>query len=208
MYVTIFYSLSYRIWVVQFLFSEVYNSFAHCLNLVLLHYGLLSFPKRRKAVRFTLLHTAWSNISSLRINKFCLHQSSWWLCRLRRVTKFCLLWWDLPIILWVTFRAHSLLFFTGKIAFANLKNLFSLICGFRFQDSGVRFRILVSDSGLRFPGFRVALNHNREALQLDRHYILHRWKRSLKDWLNLFVVSVSATASAAIFEKFLLSRHY
>ena len=166
MHVTMFYSLSYRIWVVQFLFSEVYNSFAHCLNLVLLHYGLLSFPKRRKAVRFTLLHTAWSNISSLRINKFCLHQSSWWLCRLRRLTKFCLLSWDLPIILWVTFRAHSLLFLPAKamqmkISFANLKNLFTVICGFRIPDSGFRFRILVSDSGFRFPGFRVALTFYR-----------------------------------------------
>ena len=107
-------------------------------------------------VRFTLLHITWSNISSLCINKFCLHQSSWWLCRLRRLTKFCLLSWDLPIILWVTFRAHSLLFLPAKamqmkISFANLKNLFSVICGFRFPDSGFRFRILVSDSGFRFP---------------------------------------------------------
>ena len=50
-----------------------------------------------------------------------------------------------------------------KIIFANLKNLFSLICGFRIPDSGFRipdsgFRIPVSDSGFRFPapdsGFR------------------------------------------------------
>ena len=34
-----------------------------------------------------------------------------------------------------------------KIVFANLKNLFSVICGFRFPDSG--FRIL--DSGFRIP---------------------------------------------------------
>ena len=42
-----------------------------------------------------------------------------------------------------------------KIIFANLKNLFSVICGFRFPVSG--FRILVSDSGFRFPvsGFLV-----------------------------------------------------
>ena len=62
-----------------------------------------------------------------------------------------------------------------KIIFANLKNLFSVICGFRFPDSGFRipdsgfwFRILVSDSGFwfpipdsgfRFPGFRVALEN-------------------------------------------------
>ena len=31
--------------------------------------------------------------------------------------------------------------------------------GFRIPDSGFRFRILVSDSGFRFPGFRVALLH-------------------------------------------------
>ena len=36
-----------------------------------------------------------------------------------------------------------------KISFANLKNLFSVICGFRFPDSG--FRIPVSDSGFWFP---------------------------------------------------------
>ena len=40
-----------------------------------------------------------------------------------------------------------------KINFASLKNLF---CGFRFPDSGFRFRIPVPHSGFRFPGFRVA----------------------------------------------------
>ena len=44
-----------------------------------------------------------------------------------------------------------------KIIFANLKNLFSLICGFRISDSGFRFRIPVTGphSGFRFLGFRV-----------------------------------------------------
>ena len=39
-------------------------------------------------------------------------------------------------------------------------------------------------------------------------HILHRRMSPLEDWLNLFAVSVSATVSAAIFEKFLLSRQY
>ena len=40
-------------------------------------------------------------------------------------------------------------------------NLWFPDSGFRFPipDSGFRFRILVSDSGFRFPGFRVALLH-------------------------------------------------
>jgi len=50
------------------------------------------------------------------------------------------------------------LFFTGKhqskTIFEYLKNLFSLICGFRFPVSG--FQFLVLDSRFRFPGFRVA----------------------------------------------------
>ena len=165
MHVTMFYSLSYRIWVVQFLFSAAHN-FVHCLNLVLIHYWLLS-------LRFTLLHIACSNMSSLRINKFCLHQSSWWLYRLRRVTNFCLLSWDLPIILWVTFRAYSLLFLPAKamqnnfrkfeeLAFYNLwfpdSGFRILDSGFRIPDSGFRFRILVSDSGFRVLGLPKKLN--------------------------------------------------
>ena len=48
-----------------------------------------------------------------------------------------------------------------KIVFANLKNLFSVICGSRIPDSGFRipdsgFRFPIPDSGFRFPGFRVA----------------------------------------------------
>ena len=132
----------------QFLFSAAHN-FVHCLNLVLIHYWLLS-------LRFTLLHIACSNMSSLRINKFCLHQSSWWLYRLRRVTNFCLLSWDLPIILWVTFRAYSLLFLPAKAMQNNFRkfeelvfyNLWFLDSGFRIPDSGFRFPI--PDSGFRF----------------------------------------------------------
>ena len=46
-----------------------------------------------------------------------------------------------------------------------MKNLFSLICGFRIPDSGFwflvsgsdsRFRFLIPDSGFQFPAFRVA----------------------------------------------------
>jgi len=60
----------------------------------------------------------------------------------------------------LSFRSFSLgrLFFTGKhqskTIFEYLKNLFSLICGFRFLVSG--FQFLVLDSRFRFPGFRVA----------------------------------------------------
>ena len=50
-----------------------------------------------------------------------------------------------------------------KIIFANLKNLFSVICGFRFPDSGFRIPVFdsgfwfpIPDSDFRFPGFRVA----------------------------------------------------
>ena len=70
------------------------------------------------------------------------------------------------------------LYFTGKSyakkGFANLKNLFSFICGFRIPDTGYRipdsgfripdsgflfrFPVPVSCSGFRFPGFGVALN--------------------------------------------------
>ena len=45
--------------------------------------------------------------------------------------------------------------------FRELKNLFSLICGFQIQDSRFlflvsEFRFTVLDSGFPFPGFRVA----------------------------------------------------
>ena len=63
----------------------------------------------------------------------------------------------------------GLLFFTDKsfhwTIFANMKNLFSLICGFRIPDSGFRFLVSGSDSGFwfrfpvsgfRLPAFRVA----------------------------------------------------
>ena len=54
-------------------------------------------------------------------------------------------------------RTQSLIFYRQKLwkrTFANLKNLFSLICGFRIpvSDSGFWFPV----SGFRFPGFRVA----------------------------------------------------
>ena len=60
--------------------------------------------------RFTSLHIPWFNISSLCFNKLCLHQSSWYFGvanALKCLTKFCLLTWDLPIILSVTFHTHS-----------------------------------------------------------------------------------------------------
>ena len=36
--------------------------------------------------------------------------------------------------------------------FRELKNLFSLICGFRIPDSGFWFPVPIPDSGFRFPG--------------------------------------------------------
>ena len=56
-----------------------------------------------------------------------------------------------------SFLLGSLLFTVEKLSktiFVYLKNLFSLICGFRFPVSG--FRCLVPDSGFQFLGFRVA----------------------------------------------------
>ena len=155
MHVSIFYSLSYRIWVVQFLFSEVYNSFC---TLSKFSFNPLLTSQFSKALRFTLLHIAWWNISSLHINKFCLHQSSWWPCRLRRVTKFCLLSWDLLIILWVTFRAHSLLFLPAKAVQNNFRKFEEhVFCDLWFAVSG--FCIPVFDSGLWFlipdSGFQI-----------------------------------------------------
>ena len=57
-------------------------------------------------------------------------------------------------------RSQPLIFYWQKlckIIFASLKNLFSVICGFRIPNS--EFRIPVSDSGFRFcipvSGFRV-----------------------------------------------------
>ena len=48
-------------------------------------------------------------------------------------------------------RSQPLIFYRQKlckIIFANLKNLFSVICGFRFPDSGFEFPI--TDSGFQF----------------------------------------------------------
>ena len=78
--------------------------------------------------------------------------------RLGCITKLCLLSWDLPIILWVTFRTHSLLFFTGKSYAKSFSKFEELVfCDLWFPDSG--FWILVSDFGFRFgsllSGFRV-----------------------------------------------------
>ena len=51
-----------------------------------------------------------------------------------------------------------------KIIFANLKNLFSVICGFRFPvygfripDCGFRIRVPIPDSGFRFR-FRISVS--------------------------------------------------
>ena len=141
MNVTMFYSLSYRIWVIQFLFSEVYNSFAHCLNLVLIHYWLLSFQKQ--FAHFVTHHLVKHLIASHQY--ILLHQSSRWLCRLRRVMKFCLLLWDLRIIL----CSHSLLFLPAKVMQNNFRKFEELVfCNLWIPDSGFRFPI--PDSGFRF----------------------------------------------------------
>ena len=154
MNVTIFYSLSCRICVVLFLFSEVYNSFAHSLNLVLLHNWLLSFQKWFSSLCYKSLGQTSHRFASIN-SVYTNHRGpSWWLCRLRCVTKFFLLSWDLPIILWVTFRTHSLLFLWAKAMQKNAKKqlckrtcfLWFLVSGFRFPipDSRIRFRIPVS----------------------------------------------------------------
>ena len=156
-----FYSLSCWICVVQFLFSKVYNSFAHSLNLVSLHYWLLSFQKRFSSLCYTSLGQTPHRFASINSVYTNYRGESVVANRLRRVTKFCLLSLDLPIILWVTFSANSLLFFYWQklceTIFANLKNLFSVICGYRFPDSRFRFPIPDSGSGFWFPGFRIAL---------------------------------------------------
>ena len=149
MHVTMFYSLSYQIWVVQFLFSEVYNSFAHCLNLVLLHYWLLSFQKRFASLCYTSLGQTSHRFASINL-----------------LTPIIVV--TLPIearnevlFIIVGFADHPLSNFprsqpliTGK-SYAkqfsqknNLKHLFSVICGFRFPDS--RFRCPIPGSGFRF----------------------------------------------------------
>ena len=143
MHVTMSYSLSYRIWVVQFPFSEVYDSFAHCLNLVLIHYWLLSFQKRFGSLCYTsLVQTCrrFASINSLYTNH-------------RNEVLFIIVGFaDHP----VSNVPHSQpLIFIGKSyakeckKTAMQKNLFSVICGFRFPDCrfqipGSGFRILVS----------------------------------------------------------------
>ena len=130
-------------------------------------------------VLFALLQIAWSNISSLRFHKFCLHQSSWTIVvtlpfEVRNEVLFIIVGFaDHP----VSNVPHSQpLIFIGKSyakeckKTAMQKNLFSVICGFRIPDFGFwipdsGFRIPVSDSrfrnpvphsGFRFLGFRVA----------------------------------------------------
>ena len=155
MHATIFYSLSYRIWVVQFLFSEVYNSFAHCLNLVLLHYWLLSFQKRFASLCYTSLGQTSHRFASINL-----------------LTPIIVV--TLPIearnevlFIIVGFADHPLSNFprsqpliTGK-SYAN-ENKFRkfeelVFCDLWFPVSG--FRIPVSDCGFWFPipdsGFRV-----------------------------------------------------
>ena len=153
MHVTIFYSHSCRICVVQFLFSEVYNSFAHSINLVLLHYWLVSFQKRFASLCYTSLDQT-SHHFALINSVYTNHRGgSVVASRLRRVTKFCLLTWDLPIILWVTFRPHSLLFFAGKCYAKQFSQiwrtcfLWFVVSRFRILDSG----FWIPDFGFRFP---------------------------------------------------------
>ena len=80
--------------------------------------------------------------------------------------------WEVLVSKKVKFKgifAWPLIFYRQKlckIIFASLKNLFSVICGFRIPDSGFRFRIPVPDSGFRFPGFRVARR------KPGRHFLL------------------------------------
>ena len=47
-------------------------------------------------------------------------------------------------------------------SFRKFEELVFVVSGFRIPDSGVRLRILVSDSGFRFPGFRGYLPFTRE----------------------------------------------
>ena len=161
-----FYSLSYRIWVVHFLFSEVYNSFAHCLNLVLPHYWvywLLSFQKRFASLCYTSLGQASHRFASINSVTPIIVVN---LPIGARNEVLFIITWDLQIILWVTFRAYSLLFLPAKAIQNNFRKFEQLVfcdlwfpvSGFRIPDSGFQFRILVSDSGFRFPGFRVALS--------------------------------------------------
>ena len=74
------------------------------------------------------------------------------------------------------------------------------------QSVGGSVRGSVGDQltgGQWFVETHVSNYFNREEFQHDQYYILDRWMSPFKDWLNLFAVSVSATVSAAIFEKFL-----
>ena len=169
MHATIRYGLSCRICVVQFLFSEVKNSLAHSPNSVLLHYWLLSFQKRFALLCYKSLGQTsrrFASINSVYTNHQVVVTLNVVASRLGRITKFCLLSWDLSIILWVRFRAlvskkvkfgglfaWPLIFYQQKlckIIFASLKNLFSVW----FPDSRFRFRfrIPVPHSAFRVLG--------------------------------------------------------
>ena len=84
--------------------------------------------------------------------------------------KFCLLSWDLPIILWVTFRAYSLLFLPAKAMQNNFHkfeelvfcNLWFPVSGFRFPVSDSEFWFPIPDSGFRLlglPGLKRLILH-------------------------------------------------
>ena len=57
-------------------------------------------------------------------------------------------------------------------------------------------------------GYRCLLLQPRSVSSWPILYPTSVWMSPLEDWLNLFAVSVSATVSTAIFEKFHLSRQY
>ena len=109
-----------------------------------------------------MLQIAWSNISSLRFNKFCLHQSSGRgdCCSKpfgahNEVLFIIVGFADHPVS--NVPRSQPLNFYRQKlckIIFASLKNLFSVICGFRIPDSGFRlgFRFHITLSGFLVLG--------------------------------------------------------
>ena len=172
MHATIRYGLSCRICVVQFLFSEVKNSLAHSPNSVLLHYWLLSFQKRFALLCYKSLGQTsrrFASINSVYTNHQVVVTLNVVASRLGRITKFCLLSWDLPIILWVRFRAlvskkvkfgglfaWPLIFYRQKLC--KIVSQVWRTCFLWFVVSGFWIPVPDSVSGFRFPGLRVALD--------------------------------------------------